>query len=82
MSDTFGSFLQRGPARDGLGAAPGPSGSGRLSSPAQGPQTQGAQASSARAAGPAGLPSITLPQGGGAIKGIDEKLTVGLATGS
>ncbi len=28
------------------------------------------------------LPAITLPKGGGAVHGIDEKLTVGLATGA
>src|SRR5215831_4400581 len=28
------------------------------------------------------LPTVTLPTGGGAIRGIDEKLTVGLATGT
>jgi len=28
------------------------------------------------------LPSITLPKGGGAIRGIDEKLSIGLATGA
>lgn len=31
---------------------------------------------------PATLPSIALPVGGGAVRGIDEKLTVGLATGT
>jgi RHS repeat-associated protein len=34
-----------------------------------------------RSAGPA-LPSISLPKGGGAIKGIDEKVTVNQATGT
>ncbi len=28
------------------------------------------------------LPTISLPKGGGAVRGVDEKLTVGLATGS
>ena len=35
-----------------------------------------------RAGGESGLPSISLPKGGGAIRGIDEKLTVGQATGA
>ncbi|HWY90597.1 MAG TPA: SpvB/TcaC N-terminal domain-containing protein, partial [Solirubrobacteraceae bacterium] len=40
-------------------------------------------ASTARTAGaPAELPSVSLPKGGGAIRGIDEKLVVGQATGT
>ncbi len=40
------------------------------------------QVTGAPAPDPLALPSITLPKGGGAIRGIDEKLSIGLATGA
>jgi RHS repeat-associated protein len=58
----------------------------------QGPVDRTAARSQAAPAAPAGadggdgqaptLPGITLPKGGGAVRGIDEKLTVGLSTGT
>ena len=49
------------------------------------PQPGGATASGSPDAGPAStgaLPSLSLPKGGGAIRGIDEKMTVAQATGT
>lgn len=40
------------------------------------------RATGAPAPDPLALPSITMPTGGGAIRGIDEKLSIGLATGA
>jgi RHS repeat-associated protein len=50
--------------------------------PSQGSSSPPSQATGAPAPDPLALPSITLPKGGGAIRGIDEKLSIGLATGT
>jgi RHS repeat-associated protein len=61
---------------------PGTSGGhGEQGSPGTGNPPPGPAGASAAAA-PLALPAITLPKGGGAIRGIDEKLSVGLATGT
>ena len=48
----------------------------------QRPAGGGTSEEHASPAAPGRLPTLTLPQGGGAIKGIDEKLSVGQATGT
>ena len=70
--------------RDNRPAARGPTTqqAERNSGAAQGSSWPPSQATGAPAPDPLALPSITLPTGGGAIRGIDEKLSIGLATGT
>jgi RHS repeat-associated protein len=63
--------------------ADGPPGHDAQLAPGQaGDTATGATRAAPQAAGDGGLPSISLPTGGGAIRGIDEKLTVAQATGT
>ena len=73
--DTAGS--KRVPARFGSGGA----GTGR---PSHSGAANGVASREATAPGmaPPSLPTVSLPTGGGAIRGIDEKLAVNLATGT
>jgi RHS repeat-associated protein len=65
-----------------LGAGiPAGTGSAAPGGARSGSSTPGTGTSSAGPKGPQ-LPGITMPKGGGAVKGIDEKLTVNLATGT
>jgi RHS repeat-associated protein len=65
----------------GHGPGVGPQPTGSAPSRAQVPERPTVRPGQAGYGGPE-LPGITMPKGGGAIKGIDEKLSVGLATGA
>jgi RHS repeat-associated protein len=75
---------------DRIANGAGDHGLGLGASPPDGPGASGDSAAGSSALDPGGgnrtgdfsLPSISLPKGGGAIRGIDEKLTAGQATGA
>jgi len=73
--------------RDNRPAAWGPTAQGESNGGSSQGRPTGSWSSPGQATGaptpdPLALPSITLPKGGGAIRGIDEKLSIGLATGA
>ena len=70
------------PAAWGPAAQQAEKGGGSPQGPQTGSSSPAGQATGAPAPDPLALPSITLPKGGGAIRGIDEKLSIGLATGA
>ena len=81
MTTPFRGFDGAGPNR--AAGTPDAPGAGRAGTDgfASGPGPSATRNQAGSGTGP-GLPRISLPAGGGAIRGIDEKLTIGQATGA
>jgi RHS repeat-associated protein len=72
----------RGGSAGGASSGPQAAGYGGAESKSGGPGTSGGQAQQGQAEKPSMLPAVSVPKGGGAIRGIGEKFSVAAATGT